>query len=80
MTGRKSPCLDRFDNFGATHRSLAIPPRKSPTQSGYCSTHDGREGLATKVWTGTEKVEHNGQTVHAPGTFVLEWYEAGKCK
>jgi hypothetical protein len=28
----------------------------------------------------TEKVEHNGQTVHAPGTFVLEWYEAGKCK
>jgi len=26
----------------------------------------------------TEKVEHNGQTVHAPGTFVLEWYEAGK--
>jgi len=26
----------------------------------------------------TEKVEHNGQSVHAPGTFVLEWYEAGK--
>jgi hypothetical protein len=26
----------------------------------------------------TEKIEHNGQTVHAPGTFVLEWYEAGK--
>jgi hypothetical protein len=26
----------------------------------------------------TEKVVHNGQTVHAPGTFVLEWYEAGK--
>ena len=26
----------------------------------------------------TEKVEHNGQPVHAPGTFVLEWYENGK--
>ena len=26
----------------------------------------------------TEKVEHNGQSAHAPGTFVLEWYEAGK--
>jgi integrase/recombinase XerD len=26
----------------------------------------------------TEKVEHNGHPVHAPGTFVLEWYEAGK--
>ena len=26
----------------------------------------------------TEKVEHDGQTVHAPGTFVLELYEAGK--
>lgn len=26
----------------------------------------------------TEKVEHTGQAVHAPGTFVLEWYEAGK--
>jgi hypothetical protein len=26
----------------------------------------------------TEKVEHNGQSLHAPGTFVLEWYEAGK--
>ena len=26
----------------------------------------------------TEKVEHNGQSVHAPGTFVLEWYENGK--
>src|ERR1017187_10879248 len=26
----------------------------------------------------TEKVEHNGHSVHAPGTFVLEWYEAGK--
>jgi hypothetical protein len=26
----------------------------------------------------TEKVIHNGQSVHAPGTFVLEWYEAGK--
>ena len=26
----------------------------------------------------TEKVEHNGQIVHALGTFVLEWYEAGK--
>jgi hypothetical protein len=23
-------------------------------------------------------VEHKGQSVHAPGTFVLEWYEAGK--
>lgn len=26
----------------------------------------------------TEKVLHNNQTVHAPGTFVLEWYEKGK--
>ena len=26
----------------------------------------------------TEKVEHNGQSVHAPGTFVLEWYENGE--
>ncbi len=26
----------------------------------------------------TEKVEHNGQPIHAPGTFVLEWYENGK--
>src|SRR5579864_6153307 len=26
----------------------------------------------------TEKVEHNGQPVHAPGIFVLEWYENGK--
>ena len=26
----------------------------------------------------TEKVEHNGQSVHAAGTFVLEWYENGK--
>jgi integrase len=26
----------------------------------------------------TEKVEHNGHSVHASGTFVLEWYEAGK--
>jgi integrase len=26
----------------------------------------------------TEKVLHNNQTVHAPGTFVLEWYENGK--
>ena len=26
----------------------------------------------------TEKVEHDGQSVHAPGTFVLEWYENGK--
>ena len=26
----------------------------------------------------TEKVEHNGQSIHAPGSFVLEWYEAGK--
>lgn len=26
----------------------------------------------------TEKVEHNGQSAHAPGTFVLEWYENGK--
>jgi Transposase DDE domain len=26
----------------------------------------------------TEKVEHNGHSVHAPGTFVLEWYEVGK--
>ena len=26
----------------------------------------------------TEKVEHNGHSVHAPGSFVLEWYEAGK--
>jgi len=26
----------------------------------------------------TEKIIHNGQSVHAPGTFVLEWYEAGK--
>ena len=26
----------------------------------------------------TEKVVHDGHSVHAPGTFVLEWYEAGK--
>jgi hypothetical protein len=26
----------------------------------------------------TEKVEHNRQSIHAPGTFVLEWYENGK--
>jgi integrase len=26
----------------------------------------------------TEKVELDGHSVHAPGTFVLEWYEAGK--
>jgi hypothetical protein len=26
----------------------------------------------------TEKVIHRGHSVHAPGTFVLEWYEAGK--
>jgi hypothetical protein len=26
----------------------------------------------------TDKVVHEGHSVHAPGTFVLEWYEAGK--
>lgn len=25
-----------------------------------------------------EKVVHDGHSVHAPGTFVLDWYEAGK--
>ena len=33
-----------FDNLTTFHRDLANFPRKSPSQSGYCSTNDGREG------------------------------------
>jgi hypothetical protein len=33
-----------FDNFTTFYRDLANFARKSPSQSGYCRTSDGREG------------------------------------